>query len=151
MIKEHVGDFLKKFCGYYFLKGICDDIRRDIAKLFSDVYIISNDKKITKVSQLEDVCKKADLNNEDAIKFILHHLDVSEDVFQGYKYFEFLKTPWYIRELLLSKYSIYTEYEIRTGCVYLYYKGHLIGGKNTSHIGELLDNIKKVNDELSDK
>lgn len=147
MIKE----WIRSFYGYDLLKDICDDIRHDVAKLFGEVYTTNNGRRVAKLSQVEDVCKKADLTNQDAIKFILHHLDISEDIFQEYKYFEFKKTPWYIKELFLSKYRIVVEYEINNCCSYLYYKGRLIGGENSSHIGELLDNIKKINDELSDK
>ena len=151
MIKEHVRDFWKQFCGYYFLKGICDDIRRDISNLFGDVYTIDNGRRVTRLSQLADTCKKVDLNNEDAIKFILHNMDVDKNIFQRYKYFEFKKTPWYIKELLLSKYDIATRHEVDTFSEYLFYKGHLIGTKEDSHIGELLDNIEKVDNELSNK
>ena len=147
MIKE----WIRNFCGYYLLEGICDDIRRDISNLYGEVYTTNNGRRVAKLPQVEHVCKKADLNNEDAIKFILRHLDIGEDIFQGYKYFEFGKTPWYIRELLLSKYNIRVTLEIDTNYVCLYYKGRLIGSKEYSHIGELLDNIKKVDDELSDK
>lgn len=147
MIKE----WIRSFCGYDLLKDICDDVRRDIANLYGEVYTTNNGRGVSKLSQVENVCKKTDLANQDAIKFILHHLDISKDIFQEYKYFEYEKTPWYIKELLLSKYGIKVKYEFNTCCSYLYYKEHLIGGENSSYIGELLENIKRIDDELPNK
>ena len=151
MIKE----WIRNFVGYDLLKDICDDIRRDISNLYGEMYTTNNNRSVSKLSQLKQVCEKADLTNQDAIKFILHHLDISEDVFQEYKYFEYEKTPWYIKELFLSKYGIVVKYEFGNCRSYLYYKEHLIGVDCSSHMGKLLDNIEKIDkeslNELSDK
>lgn len=150
MIKE----WIRSFCGYNFLKDICDDVRRDIANLLGEVYTKDNGKRVAKLSQFKDVCNKADIANQNAIRFILHNIDIDKNIFQEYKYFEYRNVPWYIQELLLIKYNIQANLDIDTYITYLYYKQHPIGCKGISHIGELLDNIEKIDkenlNELSD-
>lgn len=143
MIKEWIRDF----CGYDLLKSICDDIRKDIAELFGDVYKIDGNKKISKLHELRDTCNKADITNQNAIRFILHNMDIDKNIFQEYKYSEYKNVPWYIQELLLTKYNIQVNLHINDFNSHLYYKQQRIGCKEFSHIGELLDNIEKIDEE----
>ena len=145
MIKE----FFRKLYGYDFLKECIDDLRKDVAELWAATYTNVGDNRRVKVKELAETCKKADATNEDAIRFLLRAIDIDESVFESYKYFKFTEIPWYIQELFTSKYRLTISYDFRDMSSYIYYKGELIGGKDSSHVGELLDNINKIDKRTS--
>lgn len=147
MIKE----WIRVFCGYDLLKGICDDIRYDIFELFNDVYKMDGNRRISKLHELKDTCNKADIANQEAIKFLLKHIKVDKNFFNEYKYTLYRDLPWYLREIFKNLYKV-DEVEHYTGTVTIVStsKGVISTDKviatNTDCIGKIIETINELSD-----
>ena len=105
------------------------------------------------IDDLESMCKKADLANEEGIIFLLNHVKISDkELFEPYRHKPFNDMPYYLKILFKNKYHLTTDYLTWLSPVrYTLRKNKRKVGDYSTHLVEIYENIKKVDDELSDK
>lgn len=110
-------------------------------------------RKFLGIDELERICKKTDLANEEGIIFLLNHVKINtKELFEPYRHKPFEDMPYYLRILFKNKYHLQTSYHYWVDANrYSLLIGDKRVGFNDSHLVEIYENIKKVDDELSDK
>ena len=110
-------------------------------------------RKFLGIDELAEQCKKADIANGNGITFLLNNAKIStKELFEPYRHRPFEDMPYYLKILFKNKYHIRVSYYY---CVGAHTCALLVGDKRVgfgdSHLVEIYENIKRVNDELPDK
>ena len=110
-------------------------------------------RKFLGIDELEERCRKADMANDEGIIFLLNHAKINtKELFEPYRHKPFDRMPYYLKILFKNKYHIKTEYRHWVGDGgYSLFIGNKRVGFNDSHLVEIYENIKGINNELSDK
>lgn len=110
-------------------------------------------RKFLGIDELEEKCQRSDIANEQGIIFLLNHVKINtKELFEPYRHKRFDDMPYYLRILFKNKYHLTTSYHywVDANSYSLLIGGRCVGFSD-SHLVEIYENIKKVNDELSDK
>ena len=99
------------------------------------------------IRMLERTSRDADENNSRGIEFLLRNVKINtKDLFEPYRHLQYEAMPYYLKILFNNKYDTSLGLYSKK----IYYKGKTIGTNNT-HLVELYEKMKAVDDELQNK